>query len=239
MSAMDDRPFSHVADYTEYMAAVRALLAAGPRHRRVLDVPAGGGRLADALRADGFEVVCADINRAREDYVYADMGEPLPFADGSFDVACCLEGLEHLIEPVPLIRELVRVTRHGGEIVVSTPNVANFYSRLAFLFTGAFYQFNPAAVPAVAQGEARDRGHITPLNLYQLEYLFLHHGASLKQVAGDRWKKKALLPLYALLLPFVWLATRRTFRRNPALGAWGLAPAALFARSLVLVFEKR
>ncbi|HTT36066.1 MAG TPA: class I SAM-dependent methyltransferase [Burkholderiales bacterium] len=244
----DARPFSHATNVTDYMRIVARRVLAGPAKRRILDIPAGSGKLAELLRAAGHDVVCADINREHPHYVYADMERALPFSDGEFDVAICLEGVEHLIDPVPLVRELTRVTRVGGEIIVSIPNVANFYSRLQFLLTGTFYQFNPAEVPAVAPGEMRDRGHITPLTYFQLRYLFGQFGARVKEVCGDRWKKKALTPLWLLLAPAAWLWSRALFlraaapeqaRRNREMLSDSWRFAALFSRSLVLVFERQ
>lgn len=242
-----DRPFSHVSNVTDYMRAVAEHVRKGPPQRRVLDIPAGNGKLAQMLREAGNAVVCADINREHPDYVYADMSKPLPFGDGEFDLAICLEGIEHLLDPVPLIGELVRVTRSGGEIIVSTPNVANFYSRLQFLFTGVFYQFNPAENPIMSPGELRDRGHVAPLPYFQLRYLFEHFGAGITTVMGDRWKKKALLPVYLVLLPLTWLWTHSLLRRgkqlqaarNNEMAGHMLSRPALFSRSLILVFEKK
>lgn len=239
--------FSHVGNFTGYMAVVASCLGELPPGQRILDLPAGNGLLADALRQAGHEVVCADINRERPDYRYVDMGEPLPFADAEFDAVLCLEGLEHLIDPVQLIRELARVVRPGGTVVLTTPNVMNFYSRLQFLFTGAHYQFNPAAVPELGAGEAADRGHVFALSYFQLRYLAGEFGLATRRILGDRWKRKALLPLYALILPFAWawswlLFTKQGDSRHEARNRKLLADAfcapLLFSRSLVLVLEK-
>ncbi len=48
-----------------------------------------------------------------------DARQPLPFADGEFDVVFCLGLLETLPRPEELMRELVRVRRPGGALVVS------------------------------------------------------------------------------------------------------------------------
>lgn len=245
---MREKRFSHVANFTGYMAVVAGHFARERDQRRILDLPAGNGLLADALRDLGHQVVCGDINRGRPDYRYLDMAEPLPFADSEFDAVVCLEGLEHLVNPVQLIAEFCRVTRAGGEIVISTPNVMNFYSRLQFLFTGFPYQFNPAAVPEVGRGVSADRGHVFPLSYHQLRYLFAQHGARVKRVLGDRYKRKALLPVYLLLLPFAWLWTRRLFasegkprlaQRNREILAHSFSRPLLFSRSLILVLEKQ
>jgi SAM-dependent methyltransferase len=237
--------FSHVPNFTGYMEAVARHFAGRKQGLRILDIPAGNGLLADALRGQGHTVVCGDINRERPDYAYLDMSEPLPLRDGEFDAAVCLEGLEHLVNPAQLIAELARVTRAGGEIVVSTPNVQSLYSRLYQLFTGAPYQFNPAAVPAPAPGA--DRGHIFPLSYWQLRYLFEQHGARVKILLGDRYKKKALMPLYLALLPLTWIASwwmlrrggdAREAARNDELMRHAFSAPLLYSRSLILVLEK-
>jgi SAM-dependent methyltransferase len=239
--------FSHVPNFTGYMEVVARHFARRGGGLRILDLPAGNGLLADVLRGQGHTVVSGDINRERADYVYLDMSGPLPLREGEFDAVVCLEGLEHLVNPVQLIAELARVTRPGGEIVVSTPNVMSLYSRLHLLFTGTPYQFNPAAVPALAPGAAADRGHVFPLSYWQLRYVFEQHGARVKAVLGDRYKKKALMPLYWLLLPFAWLASRwllvrggdpREARRNRELMRHAFSAPLLYSRSLILVLEK-
>jgi len=241
------RQFSHVANFTGYMEVVAGHFADHPKGLRILDLPAGNGLLADALRSMGHTVVCGDINRERPDYQYVNMAGALPFGDGQFDAVVCLEGLEHLVDPVWLIAELARVTRAGGEIVISTPNVMNFYSRLQFLFTGTPYQFNPAMVPEVAASAAVDRGHVFPLSYFQLRYLFEHHGAIVKWVLGDRYKRKLLFPLYVLLLPLAWLwssllllkqGDARYSARNQELLAHSFSAPLLYSRSLVLIFER-
>ena len=244
---MDAKPYSHVANFTGYMDVVAGHFSGSRKGLKILDLPAGNGLLADALRGMGHTVVCGDINRERPDYQYLDMAAPLPFADAAFDAVICLEGIEHLVNPVQLIAEFARVTRAGGEIVVSTPNVMNLYSRLHQLLTGAPYQFNPAAAPEVGPGAAADRGHVFPLSFFQLRYLFGQHGARVKAVLGDRYKKKALMPLYLCLLPFAWAASwllmvrggdARHAERNRELMQHAFSAPLLFSRSLVLVLEK-
>lgn len=241
------KAFSHVANFTDYMRVVVDYLAGLGPAGRILDLPAGNGLLSDRLRGMGNEVISGDINGERPDYRYVDMSEPLPFADGEFDVAISLEGVEHLVNPVRFIAELARVTRGGGIIIIATPNVMNFYSRLQFLFTGVLYQFNPAAVPAITGNEVGDRGHVFPLSYFQLRYLFGQHGARVKAVLGDKWKRKTLLPVYLALLPFAWLWSRLLFfhqgdesqmERNREMFDHTFFAPLLLSRSLVLVLKK-
>ncbi len=46
----------------------------------------------------------------------------LPFSDATFDLVVSIEVHEHFEDPVPVTRELSRVVRNDGKVVVSTPN---------------------------------------------------------------------------------------------------------------------
>lgn len=60
--------------------------------------------------------VSATINSVQGD------GERLPFADGLFDCVICTETLEHVPDDRLVARELVRVLRPGGTLVISVPD---------------------------------------------------------------------------------------------------------------------
>jgi 2-polyprenyl-3-methyl-5-hydroxy-6-metoxy-1,4-benzoquinol methylase len=49
-------------------------------------------------------------------------GEHVPFPDGYFDAVLCLEVLEHIAFDREIIKEIVRVLRPGGRLLLSTPN---------------------------------------------------------------------------------------------------------------------
>ena len=46
----------------------------------------------------------------------------LPFCDGAFDVVVCKDILEHLVDPLTILREVKRVIRNEGYIVLNLPN---------------------------------------------------------------------------------------------------------------------
>jgi SAM-dependent methyltransferase len=51
-----------------------------------------------------------------------DGDEPLPFDEGSFDGVVLKDVLEHVAEPVALVREVRRVLRPGGRVFASSPD---------------------------------------------------------------------------------------------------------------------
>lgn len=110
-------------------AAAAAALRSG---ERVLDVGAKRGGLGGYLRATGLDVSYAGTDLSEENVAaatagglevrLADVEQPLPFEDGSFDCAFCLELLEHLVTPLALLEELRRVLTDDGRAVVSVPS---------------------------------------------------------------------------------------------------------------------
>jgi SAM-dependent methyltransferase len=106
------------------LAAVRPLTG-----RRVLDVGAGDGRLARALRGAGAHVVAIDPD---PDMAGLTAGLPdLPFEDGAFDVVVACFVLNHVEDPRAGAAELARVTAPGGRVVATTwPSGATAQSRM-------------------------------------------------------------------------------------------------------------
>jgi SAM-dependent methyltransferase len=64
----------------------------------------------------------AQAARTRARGVAGAVGEALPFADAAFDVVFSHEVLEHVRDDGQCARELVRVARPGGRVVVFVPN---------------------------------------------------------------------------------------------------------------------
>lgn len=158
--------------YTGYMNTVTTSLQTMGPCQRILDIPAGHGQFVEELRQFGHEVVPADVHKNKPDYVCANMNFPLPFQTDEFDVVTCLEGIEHVFNPINLLAELIRVTRPTGRVYLSTPNIMNYYSRLQYLLTGTFFGFCPAEIPDPdIQDLEGDLGHISPFRILKLDTL--------------------------------------------------------------------
>ncbi len=114
--------------------------AAIGRGRRVLDLGCRSGAFTRHF-LEGNEVVGLDVDRVALEKaaelgiepVVANVEEPLPFEDASFDVVVAGELFEHLRHPEGVIGEVRRVLRPAGVLVGSVPNAFRAQSRLRFL----------------------------------------------------------------------------------------------------------
>lgn len=99
--------------------------------RRFLDCGCGGGEYVRALaatgaRAVGVEIEAAKLRAAARSGAGAGLSrgdlQRLPFPDGAFDLALVNEVLEHVPDDLVALREVHRVLRPGGRVVVLSPN---------------------------------------------------------------------------------------------------------------------
>lgn len=122
--------------YLAKMEQVRAYLNGLPAGTRVLDAGCGEGILVEEFR-DRLAIEGVDPHYHSEFVRTASLVD-LPYADGSFDRALCLDVLEHLefAEQPRALSELSRVLVPGGELFVTVPNLAHLQSRVHLLLTG-------------------------------------------------------------------------------------------------------
>ncbi len=106
--------------------------------QKVLDLAAGTGTSSEPYADAGIHVVACDFSigmlkvgkrrRPDIDFVAGDAMN-LPFADNSFDASTISFGLRNVMDPKKALREMLRVTKPGGKVVVaefSHPTVAPF-----------------------------------------------------------------------------------------------------------------
>src|SRR5215218_9293721 len=97
-----------------------------PSSTKLLDVGCGSAWLADHFAdytgVDGSpDAVEAAAAKGRK-VLLADVDEPLPFDDGTFGGAILKDLLEHVRDPVAVVREVRRVVVPGGRVFASSPD---------------------------------------------------------------------------------------------------------------------
>jgi SAM-dependent methyltransferase/uncharacterized protein YndB with AHSA1/START domain len=224
------------------LEAVLAAADALPRGR-ALDVPCGPGLASEALRRLGFQVTAADLDEqafaAKSPEIRferLDLDLPLPFADASFELVHCGDGIEHLESPLRALRELARVLAPGGTLLLTTPNYASLERRLRFLVSGSLAKPLPRDEPVGTRGH----GHISPLTLTQLCWMAERAGLALVSartlLGKPRQRLLAPLALPALLYRALLSPGRR---RDLFAEQSGSLDVLLGGGKLLLVFSRR
>ncbi len=121
----------------------------------VLDLAAGTGTSSEPFRDAGATVIPCDFSlgmlqvgkQARPHLPFtAGDGTKLPFADDTFDAVTISFGLRNIVDPVAGLRELHRVTRPGGRLVV-----CEFSHPTHRLFRTVYVEYLMRALPPIAR----------------------------------------------------------------------------------------
>ncbi|MBL8911716.1 MAG: class I SAM-dependent methyltransferase [Archangium sp.] len=113
---------------------------------RLLDYGAGAGQFARFMADRGFDTVGLEpysLGTTLEEKNLRLVRAPLAKVKaelGKFDVITMWHVLEHLEQPVPLLKELHSMLAPGGVLVVSVPNFSSWQSEV---FKGGWFHLDP------------------------------------------------------------------------------------------------
>jgi ubiquinone/menaquinone biosynthesis C-methylase UbiE len=152
--------------------------AALPTPGRVLDAGGGTGRVANAIREHAGEVIIADPSFGmlrQADRTWLGLAcansESLPFPDEIFERVIMVDALHHVIDQRETTREMYRVLKPGGRIVIEEPDIRKFGVKLI----------------AVAEKLLLMRSHfLSPGKIVEL-FSFDSSKASIHATEGNAW----------------------------------------------------
>jgi 2-polyprenyl-3-methyl-5-hydroxy-6-metoxy-1,4-benzoquinol methylase len=133
----------------------------------VLDVGCGIGRFRDASRDFSTAYIGVDVVRHPHlpqdvTFVRADLDrDPIPVDSASADIVAAIETIEHLENPHAFAREIARVVKPGGWVVVTTPNQLSVLSLLSLTVKGRFAAFQDSCYPV-------HRSALLPIDLIRI-----------------------------------------------------------------------
>jgi len=169
-----------------------ATAALASRGYRISGVDIAPARFAGAIRSLRLDVRQCDIEC-----------EPLPFADGTFDGVLFSELFEHLrINPIATMREVRRVLRAGGRLVLSTPNLRSFRGARNLLLRDRGHAVSPGGLRQYEKLETIGHmGHVREYTLTEVVELLDHVGLRVDEVIYRGGHGKGLVGLAERLFP--------------------------------------
>lgn len=196
--------------------------------RKVLDFGCGQGAFSQRMVDRGMTVDACDIDISQikanvERKIQLDLNREIPSGTftGKYDVVLAIEIIEHLQNPWKYLGDCRNLLEDGGIIVLTTPNISNFISRLRFFMKGTLLAYENADLK---------HGHITPLSFIQIENLC--RSLSLEILKTGSAGPVPLIHLYQI--------SRFTILRNtilPLLYPFMAGPKQ--GRSLVYILKKK
>ena len=115
--------------YPEAFSKICSLIETGTN---VLDIGCGLGILLEKLKNEkkcavqGIDISQTAIIKVKEKGLSGMVAKvpPIPLPSNTFDTVIATELLEHIANPVELVREMIRIIKPGGSIIVTVPNNA-------------------------------------------------------------------------------------------------------------------
>jgi glycosyltransferase involved in cell wall biosynthesis/SAM-dependent methyltransferase len=190
---------------------VSVVASKGARFGTMVDLGCGRGDCARALEGRYGAYVGGDLveyekfpGASNVSFRAVDLNQsPYPFDSASADLVVSVETIEHVENPRALVREMARIVRPGGWIVVSTPNQLSLSSKLYLVVRDQF--------PAFQEAPGLYPSHITALVEQDLRRIAAEAG--LVDVA-IRYTDKGRVPLTGRHWPTSLGARGRWFSDN-------------------------
>jgi peptidoglycan/xylan/chitin deacetylase (PgdA/CDA1 family) len=212
--------------------------------KKLLDCPCGEGALAKMLIEKGHQITVGDYFPEKYKLGQAhkvDLNGPIPFATEEFDTVVCADGLCELSHVTGATKELNRVLKADGKLIVAVANVLNLRSRFRFFATGFYSKYEAPFKETSYQTTTR----ILPY--WELRYILSQSGFKLSKVTTNRMKGADLwwMPLWPIVAFFTYFVlytkakNSEQRRLNMEVAKHMLHPSLAFGETLIIEAVKK
>ncbi len=173
--------------------------------RRLLDVGASTGLLVEVAQRRGLDAVGIEPSRAlaadaRSRGLDVHQGTlPHPAcSERSFDVVTCVDVIEHVTDPVGLLRLMAERVGPGGYLIVTTPDIESLVARLLGRRWWHYRSAHVCFFPHRAMVEAMRRAGLAPMGRarqtwwFSVPYLAARAGRLLGGERAAEWVERRM-----------------------------------------------
>jgi SAM-dependent methyltransferase len=137
-----------------------------------------------------------------ENQILEDISKKLSFEDGSIDFVFFGDVLEHLIDPDFTLREIKRILKTQGLLILTTPNLAHIYNRVGLLFGFAPTNYHPSEIRfGSISGEKHASYHKSVFTFKALKIFLSYHGFDTLKTQGYSYQYSGPAHLLSKILP--------------------------------------
>lgn len=147
----------------------------------ILDIGCLSGVLLSKTRKSwnkyGTDIINKPMNFSK-DYFYkrGNVEQKIPFEDNFFDIVIAGEVIEHLYDTDNFLKEITRILKSGGHLIITTPNLASLLNRMFLLFGKS---------PRYLEYRAGGSGHIHLYTLKNLKTQLVNIGFRIIKISGN------------------------------------------------------
>ncbi len=128
----------------KFKIAIRLLKKHKKDIQNIFDLGCSTGIFLGMVAKEGWTPYGSDvnsnlvnINRKRfNDNIRLQIGDSIDFPDRHFDVVTLFDSIEHMPNPITTLKEVARVVKDDGFVVISTPNIEGLFPRLTYVILG-------------------------------------------------------------------------------------------------------
>lgn len=166
------------------------LISKDRKYNRVLDIGCADGGLLNMITKKispkevfGIDVSSKEISRAhkafpknRSNFTVQNIDQGLKFETKYFDLITMAAVLEHVFDPITVIKEISRITNKGGIFIIEVPNIAFITHRFGLLF---------GKRPRTSWDDGWDGGHLQYFTKTDLVKLLKENGFDIIAISGS------------------------------------------------------
>jgi 2-polyprenyl-3-methyl-5-hydroxy-6-metoxy-1,4-benzoquinol methylase len=162
----DRRTFNEILDLAEQLV---------PQRGTLLDIGPNIGTCLALAHERGWIISGVEINADAARYCYEQRGlnviagalDANTYPDNSFDIVLMGDVIEHLRDPLDLMRVVGRILKPGGAVIISTPDIAGWAARLLQIKPEEhLYYFSPATITRLLRQAGLDVVGVKCLDRY-------------------------------------------------------------------------
>jgi SAM-dependent methyltransferase len=207
-----------VSFFVAYVAKNRSKLS----EKLIVDLSAGSGYIINEFLKAGAKVKLYDLFPSQNTFCHVpcekmDLQKTWPIEPFTADVVICAETIEHLPDQHFFFKEVSRILKPGGTLILTTPNSSSLRSRFSQFLMESEHYSNPAPNErdAYTKWPGSEEGYFSKLfvsGVLRLRTLAALHQLKIKEIHRTHSSSTSLLLL--AFYPLIYFFSRKHLRKQ-------------------------